>query len=162
RRSTSSIARPVISATAPPSARASEGSSASSAGSTRRCSGVGAISSNVPSMSRNSAQRGSSGGGGGKARARLERRSATAQGGPGWTNASALSHDGGVEEHSSGPAVDIEFAHDPAHEPHALALLVGGHREGELKCRRALIGVVRVDNDRLQQFARSAGELRED
>ena len=74
----------------------------------------------------------------------------------------ALPHRRGVEEHAARPAIDVEFANDVAHQAHAVALLVHRHAQRDMKRRRALVGVVRIDNERLRQFTRCAGELRQD
>ena len=61
-----------------------------------------------------------------------------------------------------GPAVDVELLHQVAHAAHARALLVGRHGEREVHRRGALLDVVGVDDQRLGQLARRAGELRQD
>ena len=141
------------------------GSARAICSSMRTASGACASSASVPSMSRNSAQSAASGGGGGRTKRaglgvivcghRTVDLDAIAE-------APALAHRRGVEQHAAGPAVDVEFADDVAHQPHALALLVDRHGERDAERRRAFVGVVRIDDQRLRQFARGAGELRQD
>src|SRR5438552_13805299 len=105
------------------------------------CSGVGASSINVPSMSRNSAQSARRSGGGPRRTGSRDNRTGRVPGRVAvWRlsatvpqradmEAAALAKDGSIEQHPPGPAVHIEFADDAAHESHPVALLFGLHRE---------------------------------
>src|SRR6266704_1168168 len=59
------------------------------------------------------------------------------------------------------PAVDVGFLYEPAHAAHAHALLVRGHGQGTEDSMRALLAMVRVDEQRIVQLARGARELRQ-
>ena len=74
----------------------------------------------------------------------------------GGAEAPALAQHGGIEQHASRPAIDVELAHDAAHEAHPVALLVRGHRQRDLQRRRALVGIVGIDDQRFREFARRA------
>jgi hypothetical protein len=67
----------------------------------------------------------------------------------------------GVGQHAAGPAVDVEFAHRAAQAGHALALLGRRHGGGAVQRVGGLFHVVRVDDQRLGQLARRAGEAAE-
>src|SRR5207253_2064085 len=67
----------------------------------------------------------------------------------------------GVEQHGACPAIDIELLYQPPHAAHAHALLVGGHGQCPIQRVRALLAVIRIDEQRVVQLARRARELRQ-
>src|SRR4051812_36425423 len=156
------IGRPLTRASAPPAASYRAVSSLKSAAPACTAAGSAAMSKSVPSMSRKNAALGTSGGtfmtawlarpGLAADRDLALRREHTA----------AMAHASRVEQHAARPAVDVELLHEVAHAAHARALLVGGHGERHLHRRRALLDVVGIDDQRLGQLARGAGELRQD
>src|SRR5690349_16347594 len=167
------IARPVTRASAPLNSCASFGNAPASSSSMRTASGTLASSASVPSISRNSAQSLASGGGGGR----------TKREGRGVSRSSsvvsmisksgclglrllvetlAMAHRRRIEQHAPGPPVHVEFADDVAHEPHAVALFFLGHGERDAERARALLGIVRIDNEGFGEFARGTGKLRQD
>src|SRR5207245_3977075 len=76
-------------------------------------------------------------------------------------DALALAQARRIEQHRSRPAVDIGFLDEPAHAAHAYALLVRGHGERTEDGMRALLAVVRVDQQRVVKLARGSRELRQ-
>src|SRR5438093_3549310 len=76
-------------------------------------------------------------------------------------NALTLPQPRGVEQHGACPAIDIELLHQPPHAAHAYALLVGGHGQCPIERVRALLAVIRVDEQRVVQLPRRARELRQ-
>src|SRR5439155_19032882 len=76
-------------------------------------------------------------------------------------DALALAQARRIEQHRSRPAVDIGFLDEPAHAAHAYTLLVGGHGERTEDGMRALLAVVRVDQQRVVKLARGSRELRQ-
>ena len=67
-----------------------------------------------------------------------------------------------VHEHPARPAVDVELGDERAHRPHAVPLLVRRHGERRREGGARLLEVVGVDDERLGQLARGAGELAQD
>lgn len=72
----------------------------------------------------------------------------------------ALAQISGIEQHLPGPAIDIAQANNLTHQTHALALLGRGHHQRLLYGVNHTLGIVRVDDERLGQLPRSAGECR--
>ncbi len=64
-----------------------------------------------------------------------------------------------IQQHPPSPAIDIEVAYQLTHAAHALALLRLGHGQRSVERLRALLDVVRINDECLVQLARSAGEL---
>src|SRR6185436_8610079 len=146
--------RPLITATAPPAPATSFSTSTFSSGPMPTASGVSSISSSVPSRSRKNAQSRENGG------ILLRYAGAAPRGARARHHPAAVPHARCVEQHAPGPAVDVELLHHAAHAAHARALLFRRHGEREVHGGGALLDVVRVDDQRLGEVARRAGELR--
>src|SRR3954464_12289810 len=107
-----SIERPLIKASAPPHSEYRPVTRRVSEGPVFTAAGIAAMSSSVPSMSRNQAQRGSKGGrpftGSGRPRP-------APSGARAGHHAPAVAHARSVDQHAPGPAEDIELLHQVAH-----------------------------------------------
>jgi len=73
-----------------------------------------------------------------------------------------LSHPGGIQQHPSGPAVDVEVAYQGAHAAHSLLLFIFRHEERLIQSLGSLLHMVGVDDQRLVQLVGGAGKLAED
>jgi hypothetical protein len=69
---------------------------------------------------------------------------------------------GGVHQHASGPAANVELGDVGAHGVHALALLLARHGRGARQCGAGLLQVVGIDDERLGQFLARTGETAQD
>src|SRR4029079_15192526 len=135
--------------------------------------GVDAISTSVPSMSKNHAQRTSACGG------RLESLLARGLSADRCTrnvclrshitcsrrtakNFSAASDCGRIDEHSSSPSEHVELANQRAHDLHSRSLPCWRHCERNVQRFRTLLDVVRVHDQGFGQLTRRSGELTED
>ena len=67
-----------------------------------------------------------------------------------------------IHEHAPGPAVHVVFLHGPAHQAHAVAALVAPHAHGDFHGLRRFIHVEGIDEHRLRQLTRGAGEGTQD
>ena len=105
--------------------------SSSSAVSTWTASGVSARSISVPSTSRKNAQSVLAV----RRRIGVRRSRLVASRFVGQTAAAA--HRGGIQEHASGPAEDVELGHQSAHQAHAVALFVRRHGQRHVQRGRA-------------------------
>ena len=78
------------------------------------------------------------------------------------TESVAPAHCRGVLQHPARPPVDVEFSHVASHQPHALAPLVGAHRQRRMQRAGAFVGVIGIDDQRLGEFPRRTGEAGQD
>src|SRR4029079_5705397 len=135
--------------------------------------GVDAISTSVPSMSKNHAHVTSACGG------RIERLPARGRSADRCTrhnclrspvsrqwrttkNFPAAPDCGGIDEHSSSPSENIELANQRAHDLHSRTLARGPHGERNVKRFGTLLDVVWIHDQRLRQLARGSSELAQD
>src|SRR4051812_3894652 len=154
------MARPLISATAPPVSRYSCSSRSRSSSPTCTAAGVSAKSMRVPSRSKKYAH--SRCGGGGLRGLNCRSLASLTHTAGHLRQTAAPAHRSGIHQHAPRPAEYVEILNQAAHQPHTRALLRARHREGELQRGGALIGVVGIHDQCFRQLTRGAGEEAED